>query len=288
MPVFGLIVFLCVYLGSVVTLWLGSSLLDDFLRHLALSLVVTLVFMSAVFAVSRIMRRTDVVDIAWGPAIFVAALTGFVASSQQFGWNAQSVVLVLILLWSIRLSVTIFLRFRKKPEDPRYVALRKKWRGSEILNTFLRIFTTQGLLAVVIASAAIASMSTSPVSIGFVSVIGIAIWLVGFFFEVVGDWQLKRFLADEKNHGHLMTSGLWRYTRHPNYFGEATMWWGIFVIALSTPVGWVGIISPVVITFLLLFVSGVPMTENAFEGRKGWAAYMKRTSKFLPMSPRKV
>ena len=114
------------------------------------------------------------------------------------------------------------------------------------------------------------------------------VWLIGFFFEVVGDYQLKTFLANPKNKGKLMTPGLWRYTRHPNYFGEATMWWGIAIIALATPYGWVAIITPVLITYLLLFVSGVPMTEKSFAGKPGWDRYKRQTSIFLPLPPKEV
>ena len=119
--------------------------------------------------------------------------------------------------------------------------------------------------------------------------IGLAVWLVGYFFEVVGDNQLKNFIKKPENKGKLMKYGLWKYTRHPNYFGEATMWWGIFLIALSSPNGWIAIISPIIITLLLLlFVSGVPLLENKYKSHPEFAEYAKRTSKFVPLPPKKI
>ena len=122
--------------------------------------------------------------------------------------------------------------------------------------------------------------------LGWISYIGVAIWIIGYFFEVVGDKQLKDFLADPKNKGKLMTSGLWSYTRHPNYFGEATMWWGIFLIAITSLSGiWI-IISPIVITYLLVFVSGVPMLEKKYKDRPDFILYSKHTPKFFPWFPK--
>ncbi|MCL6571176.1 MAG: DUF1295 domain-containing protein [Bacillus sp. (in: Bacteria)] len=123
--------------------------------------------------------------------------------------------------------------------------------------------------------------------LGFLDYIGLATWIVGFFFEVVGDHQLKKFTNKPENKGKLMKYGLWKYTRHPNYFGEATMWWGIFLIALSSPNGWVAIISPMIITLLLLFVSGVPLLEKKYKDHPEFKAYANRTSKFIPMPQRK-
>lgn len=247
------------------------------------------VFMTLMFAVSRVLRRTDVVDAAWGPAFVVAAVGALMLNPEQLaiGYTIQTLVTLLVAVWASRLSFTIGKRLLRKTEDKRYVELRSKWKGNEALNTYLRIFVVQAVLATIISAAVIhINLSLPQVPAGF-AYAGAAVWLIGFFFESVGDLQLKRFLADPKHKGKLMTEGLWNYTRHPNYFGEATMWWGIFIIALEVPYGWLGIVTPVVITYLLLFVSGVPMTEASFEGKPGWKSYKKRTSKFLPLPPNK-
>ena len=129
-------------------------------------------------------------------------------------------------------------------------------------------------------------MATSNGDLKAFDYIGVVVWLIGFYFEVVGDLQLSRFLANPSNKGTLMTSGLWRYTRHPNYFGEVTQWWGIYLIAVSVPYGWVGIIGPALITILILKVSGIPLLEKHKAGQPEWEAYKSRTSKFIPLPPR--
>lgn len=251
--------------------------------------IAVLVFMTAMFMVSRILKRTDVIDMAWGLAFITAAIASWSINDykNEYGLNVQTLVTVLVTIWGLRLASAIALRLLSRPEDKRYVELRRKWNGNEALNTYVRIFIVQALLATTISIAVIHINLSKPAPLNGFAYAGIAIWLIGFFFETVGDLQLKRFLADPKNKGKLMTRGLWKYTRHPNYFGEATMWWGIFLIALATPYGWVGVLTPVVITYLLLFISGVPLTEKAFEGKPGWNAYKKRTSKFLPLPPKK-
>lgn len=283
-----LIIFLAWYVSASLTVVVMQGRFDETLRLSLMTFVCVLAFMTIMFFFSRRLGRTDVVDAAWGPAFVVAAVSAFLLNPYDltFGLNVQSFITALVVIWAGRLSFTITKRLLKKPEDVRYVNLRKQWKGSEPVNTYVRIFLIQAVLATVISIALIHVNLSLPASLGTFAYIGGVIWLIGFYFEAVGDLQLKRFLADPKNKGKLMTSGLWKYTRHPNYFGEATMWWGIFVIALSTPYGWLGIITPVVITYLLLFVSGVPMTEKAFEGKPGWNAYKKRTSKFFPLPPR--
>jgi steroid 5-alpha reductase family enzyme len=284
-----LIIFLAWYVSASLTVVLMQGRLEETFRLSLITFGCVAAFMTVMFVLSRVLKRTDVVDAAWGPAFVVAALSAFVLNPYELaiGLNAQTLVMVLVLIWAARLSYTITRRLMKKPEDVRYVNLRKGWKGNEPVNTYVRIFLVQAVLATVISSALIHMNLSLPADITLFVYAGTVIWLAGFYFEVVGDLQLKRFLANPRNKGKLMTTGLWRYTRHPNYFGEATMWWGIFVIALATPYGWLGIITPVVITYLLLFVSGVPMTEKAFEGKPGWNAYKKRTSKFLPLPPNK-
>lgn len=285
-----LVLFFAWYLSAALTVALMQDKLSETLLASFFVFLCVLGFMTAMFVVSRFLQRTDVVDAAWGPAFLVAAVSAFIFNPYELslGFNVQTLVMVLVAIWALRLSVTIGARLLKKPEDQRYVNLRKEWKGNIALNTYLRIFFVQAVLATLISSAVIhinLSLASAPSVFAY---IGLGIWLIGFFFEALGDWQLKRHLAQPKNKGKLMTRGLWKYTRHPNYFGEATMWWGIFVIALQTPYGWLGCVTPVLITYLLLYVSGVPMTEKAFEGRPGWKAYARRTSKFLPLPPRQA
>lgn len=284
-----LIVFLAWYVSASLTVLVMQGRIEEVTRSSLQVFACVLAFMTVMFLVSRKLGRTDVVDAAWGPAFVVAAVSAFLLNPYDvvIGVNVQTLVMVLVLIWAGRLCYTITRRLMKKPEDVRYVNLRKDWSGNEFANTFVRIFLVQAILASVISIALVHINLSLPTIVSTYTYIGLAIWVIGFYFETVGDLQLKRFLANPKNKGKLMTSGLWKYTRHPNYFGEATMWWGIFVIALSTPYGWLSIVTPVIITYLLLFVSGVPMTEKAFEGKPGWGAYKRRTSKFLPLPPNK-
>lgn len=284
----GITLFAVWYISAVVTVLVMRDMLTQAVAASAVILGCVLVFMTLMFVLSRLLKRTDIVDAAWGPAFVVAAVGAFMLNpfGLSFGANAQALVTILVCIWAVRLSATIAKRLMRKAEDQRYVNLRKQWKGNEAVNTFLRIFVVQAMLATVISSAVIHINLSQPTVIGVFACIGAAVWLIGFCFESIGDWQLKRFLASPKNKGKLMTSGLWKYTRHPNYFGEATMWWGIFIIALQTPYGWLGIVTPAVITYLLLFVSGVPMTEKAFEGKPGWNEYKRRTSMFMPLPPR--
>ncbi|HEX4662220.1 MAG TPA: DUF1295 domain-containing protein, partial [Candidatus Saccharimonadales bacterium] len=220
----------------------------------------------------------------------VVALTTFAWQPHAAGGGLFRTILVsgLVIVWGARLSLHIFLRQRgAMAEDKRYRAMRESWKGSEALNAYSRIFLVQGLSLLVIVIPVIWTNTLSSSPLNLLDLIGAAVWLFGFLFETVGDFQLRRFIKNPKNKGKLMTGGLWRYTRHPNYFGEITQWWGIFIIALSVPFGWVSIIGPLMISFLIIKVSGVPLLEKKYAGDKTWEAYKKRTSMLIPLPPRR-
>lgn len=251
---------------------------------LAIILFAVLAYITIVFFIAWRYQRLEIVDIAWSGAFVIVA-----AISLSFGPAGvlQYVVTGLVIIWALRLGYYILKRILRSPrEDPRYTEMRKKWKDNVALNAYVRIFLVQGVLAVIVAAPVIVINLSEKTSLDGWATIGAATWLIGFLFESVGDSQLKKHLANPANKGKLMTSGLWRYTRHPNYFGEAMLWWGIFVIVLGVPSGWVSIVGPVTITVLLLFVSGVPLTERHFVGRPGWEEYKWRTSMFVPLPPR--
>ena len=252
---------------------------------LAVTVLSVLVFVSSIFGVYVKTRRLDIADIAWGGIFIVAALASFLIGERGV---LQIVTTLLVCIWGCRLSYHIFRRHIKTPEDARYVEMRKRWKGNELVNAYLRIFLSQGILGLVIAFVVIAINLSDVSNINIFTYVGISVWLIGFMFEAIGDKQLKDHIAEPRNKGTVMSSGLWRYTRHPNYFGESVQWWGIWIIALGVPYGWVTIISPLLITYLLLFVSGVPLAEKRLQQRKGWNVYQKRTSVFLPLPPKKV
>jgi steroid 5-alpha reductase family enzyme len=284
-----MVIFAAWYLSAAVTTLIVQHLYNHVIPITFWTFLLVLGSMSLMFVVSQVLRRTDLVDMAWGLSFIVAAIGSFLLNDYALtiGFNVQTLTTLLVIIWGGRLAYIIFLRLKSRPEDKRYIELRKKWKGSVGLNTFLRIYVLQAVLATIISIGVIHINLSLPTTFSQFSVIGVLIWLIGFFFEAVGDYQLKQFLKDPTNKGKIMARGLWRYTRHPNYFGEATMWWGIFVIALGTPYGWVAVITPVTITYLLLFVSGVPLTEKSFEGKPGWDIYKRRVSKFFPMLPQR-
>jgi steroid 5-alpha reductase family enzyme len=256
-----------------------------------ISAITIFIFMTSGFVLALIKKRNDIVDILWGLGFVLVALVISLLQSEQ---NLPLFVVgLLVTLWGGRLALHIAARHRNKPEDYRYQEWRTQWmergRGYFLVRTFFQIFMLQGLMMYVIALpiSFLGEFSTQE-SIHIVSWVGIAVWMIGFFFEAVGDWQLKNFIKKEENHGKIMKYGLWRYTRHPNYFGEVAQWWGIFVIVVPYLFPWslFMIASPLLITFLLLKVSGIPMLEKKWKDNPEFQEYKKRTSAFFPLPPR--
>ncbi len=250
----------------------------------ALETAVIGVYMTIWFLIALRLRRNDVADIAWGGGFIIAAFIALFAAGTVTLRSA--IVTLLVLIWGVRLAIHIGLRSSRKGEDPRYRAWRESWGRFFIVRSFFQIFMLQGLLLLVISFPVI-QINVAPTSpLTLLDGLGIAVWLTGFFFEVTGDWQLKQFVQNPANRGKLINTGLWRYSRHPNYFGEVTQWWGIYLIALSTPRGWITILGPITITVLILFVSGIPMLEKKYHGRPEFEAYKRRTSAFFPLPPK--
>ncbi len=245
-------------------------------------------FMFLVWLLSLMLKDASIADIFWGPGFVLVA-----GSTFYMAWNGiprQLLLAVLVTLWGLRLFLHIFFRNRGRGEDPRYVKMREKHGKRFWIVSLFTVFLFQGFLLLIISSGFQYGIAAAgPAGLSFFDYAGVALWLVGFFFEGVGDWQLKRFLADPGNRGRVMDRGLWGLTRHPNYFGEAVMWWGIFIIVLPLPLGWMTCISPFLITFLLLRVSGVTMLErHMMEENPAYARYVKEVSSFLPLGRRKV
>jgi steroid 5-alpha reductase family enzyme len=242
-----------------------------------------LTYMTFWFIVSIIKKRNDVADIAWGLGFVLVAWASYLFTNSDI---KPVVVNVLISIWGLRLAFHIYKRNVNKPEDSRYQAWRKEWDYFYI-RSFFQVFILQGVLLFMIIQPAIFINLYSNNTISLTDYIGIVVWLIGFYFESRGDSQLKAFISNPQNKGKIMNEGLWKYTRHPNYFGEVTMWWGIFLLALSTPNGYLTIIGPLTITILILFVSGVPLLEKKYEGRPDFEEYKRKTSMFIPLPPKK-
>lgn len=257
----------------------------DLFYAFGISLLAVYCYMTVWFVIAVAKSDNSVADIAWGPGfVLVAWLTLFL--SGQHALYRPILVTTLVTIWGIRLAIHIYRRNRGRGEDPRYAKWRAEWGKNFFMRSYLQVFMLQGFLLLLIAMPIIIANTTGGPRLGGLDAIGLALWLLGAIFEVGGDAQLKRFLANPANKGKLMTSGLWAYTRHPNYFGEVTQWWGIWIISLSAPLGMFAVIGPLTISFLILAVSGIPMTEARYAGNAEFEAYKKRTSAFLPWFPR--
>jgi len=243
--------------------------------------IAVFITMTAVFGVALLARDNSIVDIAWGPGfILVAWLTLIIGKGFE---PRQVLVTTLVTIWGLRLAVHIFRRKRGGGEDFRYAKWRRDWGRWFVPRSYLQIFMLQGIFLLIISYGVILVNASASRALGALDFVGTAVWAAGFFFEAVGDAQLERFKQRPENKGRIMTAGLWRTTRHPNYFGETAMWWGIFLIAVSAPSGWTAVVSPLLITFLLLRVSGVTMLEKKYAGDSEFAEYARRTSVFFPL-----
>ncbi len=246
---------------------------------LLLNAILLVVYMTLWFVVARGRRRLDTVDMAWGGGFVVAA---WLVVMQQAEFRTV-VVAILVSLWGLRLFRHILRRARKSGEDSRYAEMAKKWHGNVWANAYFKIFLLQGALIWVVSLPVVFVAGKSLDHWSWLLWLGVAAWLFGFVFESAADRQLANFISNPKNKGHVMQSGLWRYSRHPNYFGEITQWWAISVIALGTSFGWIGFVGPFALTLLIVFVSGIPPIENRKKSDPKYREYMQHTSSLIPL-----
>jgi steroid 5-alpha reductase family enzyme len=243
-----------------------------------------LLYMTGWFIAAQVRGRNDIADVAWGLGFIL------VAAVSLFAGNVHSprgiLVSGLVLIWGLRLALHIHSRNRGRGEDPRYRQWREEWGKWFVLRSFLQVFMLQGILLLLVAVPIVFANTAPTGPLGWLDLLGLLVWLYGFGFEAIGDLQLLKFIRNPANKGKLMTSGLWRYTRHPNYFGEVTLWWGIWLMTLNLPGGWLTVIGPLTITFLILKISGIPMLEKPYEDRADFQEYKLRTSAFFPLPPK--
>jgi steroid 5-alpha reductase family enzyme len=235
--------------------------------------------MTFLFILATVIRNNSIVDIFWGLGfIIIAIFTLFYSGNIT---SKKAVLDALVVLWGVRLAFHILTRNIGKSEDFRYLEMRKNWKYF-YLQSFFRIFMLQGLLMLIISLPIIFVNTSASDEIGFIDIIALLVFTCGFLFESIGDFQLRRFIKDPSNKGKIITTGLWNYTRHPNYFGEAVIWWGIWLFTIPEINGLLTIISPIIITLLLRYVSGVPLLEKKYEGRVDWEEYRKKVPVFIP------
>lgn len=243
------------------------------------------VVLAATFVAAKVAHRHNVIDTAWGLLFAAVAVVVFVRSAGHGDDVRRWLLLALPVLWGLRLAQHVGRRSLGKGEDPRYDALLSKSPGPRDLVALRKVYLVQGVLAFVIsAPILVGGFESHPVRVA--AWIGVAVWLVGVFFESVGDAQMERFRRDPGNQGTVIDTGLWRYTRHPNYFGDACMWWGIFLVAADSWPGVVTIFAPVIMTLLLTEGSGARILEKHMQQREGWDEYAARTSRFVPRPPK--
>ena len=242
-------------------------------------------YMTAAFAVALLRKDNSVADIFWGPGFgLVAVLTAVAAQA----WSLRQILVnLLVLVWGTRLALHIAIRNKGRGEDYRYAKWRHEWGRLFIPRTYLQVFLLQGVFLLIISLPVVVVNHRGAGPLTGIDLAAIGLWLAGFLFEAVGDYQLRRFKKNPENKGRIMTQGLWSLTRHPNYFGEAVMWWAIFLFAVQAPNGWISVIGPALITFLLMRVSGVVMLEKKYSGNPEYEAYVKRVNAFFPGFRRK-
>jgi steroid 5-alpha reductase family enzyme len=251
------------------------------------NLMAIMAMMFAVWLLSLIKKDASIVDVFWGLGFVVVTWLTFLRADGYLG--RKVLITVLTTLWGLRLALYICIRNWGHGEDRRYQTWRSQYGARFWWVSLFTVFGLQGMLLWVISlTLQVGQISEMPAKLVMLDLLGMVIWAVGFIFEAVADWQLYRFKAVPENKGKVMKKGLWAYTRHPNYFGEFLVWWGLFIITLATPgSGWV-VISPLLISFLLLKVSGVTLLEKSIvDSRPEYADYIKSTSSFIPWFPTK-
>lgn len=259
-----------------------SSMID--LSSLLFSALALLLFFHLMFVIALWRQDNSIADVVWGLGFIVVSASSFLLASMFL--PRQILVLVLILLWGARLSLHIWWRNRGRGEDARYAAWRKDWGENQALYSYLQVFLLQSLLLLIVA-APLHVTHLTPLQNGLNGLdwLGVAIFFSGLSIEAVADAQLLAFRKTKKS-GEILQTGLWRFSRHPNYFGEITLWWGLGLIALSVPNGWIGLLGPVTIMFLITRVSGIPLLEKRYANDKNYQAYAQRTSVLVPWFPK--
>ncbi|MFB9903070.1 DUF1295 domain-containing protein [Allokutzneria oryzae] len=250
----------------------------ELLTNLAVTGALAVVLVVITFAVSVRKDRFDTIDTFWGLGFAAIAVTSYALSGGHL------LVTALTVVWGVRLAWHIHSRNHGRPEDPRYVAIRRRAKGNPLAHLFFRVFLLQAVIMWFV-SLPVQAAQYGTDGVGVLGWLGALVWLVGFVFEVVGDRQLARYKADP-DRKPVLDTGLWRYTRHPNYFGDACVWAGLYLIACQHWVGAATVLSPVVMILLLAKGSGAPLTEKAMRDRPGYAEYVARTSGFIPLPPK--
>ena len=273
-------------------------MLTDIFVYFAHAAVIVFGALTLLWALSVALKDASLVDVFWGFGFLLVATASLYIVPEKTDYLI--LLAALPIIWGLRLTLYLAKRNLGHGEDKRYIAMKKRaekkgmsektWR----LRSLFTIYWGQGLLIMIVSAPIWLAMATGQniEKIGIFAYLGTALWLIGFLFEAVGDWQLATFLKANKNYDGsienkpVLDKGLWKYTRHPNYFGNACMWWGIWLVACQAPFGWAAIIGPIIMTLLLTKVSGRDLLERDMKRRKTYQDYIARTSSFFPRPPK--
>ncbi len=241
-------------------------------------------FMHGLFILAIVLKNNSIVDVGWGLGFILATLLTYKTIQDTFSFR---LLIGMVGLWGLRLAAYIFIRNWKKGEDFRYRQWREEWGNNVILRSYLQVFLLQGAIMFIISMPILlfgleVKKGTIVDNLGILQYIGLGIWCLGFLIESVADLQLYLFKNNEKNKGQIMKYGLWKYSRHPNYFGEALVWWGIYLFVSSTGIAVISIFSPIIMTYLLRKVSGVVLLEKKYATNLTYQEYVKNTPAFVP------
>ena len=247
-----------------------------------INVLAVFVFMTLAFAVAYQRKRIDTVDVSWGLGFIVIACSVYVQQPS----DSSLAIAFLISLWGFRLASHIWRRsIKHSGDDPRYIEITSKWKGPKWPRAYVSIFLLQGGLMLIVGLPIFTAAGTTIDGLAWLTLLGSAIWLSGFIIEAVGDRQLATFLK-QKNRPKVLRTGLWRYSRHPNYFGELVQWWAIGLIACQASWGWIGLFGPALISYLIIFVSGIPPIERRRIKDPEYKQYQRQTSPLVPWPPK--
>lgn len=259
----------------------------DLFQIVLITASVLLTVVTLLWIFSLLLRDASIIDIFWGPGFSVIVWLETLLSGP--GTALQIGISILVTIWSMRLGIHLFLRNRGKGEDPRYKAMRSRHETGFWWKSLFIVFHLQALIMLVVSIPLQAAILNphGDVSIPLI-IVGLAVWIAGFLFETISDRQKMRFKADPKNRNRVLDEGLWRYSRHPNYFGDFLVWWGFYALSLAVDLNnWWTLLGPILMSYLLISVSGVKLLERSLKDSKpGYMDYLKKTSAFIPLPPR--
>ncbi len=268
---------------------------EPILFNLIVTAVIVVALVYTVYVVHLIVDDASIIDLFWGAGFGLVAIGLLLFSNPKTDHNV--LLAILPIIWAVRYTTFIFFRNWGKGEDGRYTDLRKRISEKEMswaLFSFYGVYGFQALAMFMVCAPLIIGMAAPEATqLGWLAIIGFCLWLLGFVFESVGDLQLEAFKRKHRDYDGpyskkpVLTSGLWKYTRHPNYFGNACMWWGIGLIAINAPFGWIGLVGPAFMNFALVFLTGKANNERKMNQRPAYREYVNSTSGFFPLPPKK-